>query len=122
MSSELDVMRAVGLSYTRLLRVPFLIAILLAGVNLLIVGYVQPLARYYYEQLDFELRTGALGASIKVGEFNTLKDRMSLRIEQSRDDGRELVGIFARVTEENGEVLSIAHHGRFLALQENLDT
>jgi lipopolysaccharide export system permease protein len=34
-----------------------------------------------------------------VGEFNTLKDRMSLRIEQSRDEGRELVGIFLRVTD-----------------------
>ena len=122
-SSELDVMRAVGLSYTRLLRVPFMMAIGLAGVNLLIVGYVQPMSRYYYEQLEFELRSGALGASIKVGEFNTLKDRMSLRIEQSRDDGRELLGIFARVNETDGEVLSIsARKGRFLALRENPDT
>ncbi|HWU02110.1 MAG TPA: LPS export ABC transporter permease LptF [Novosphingobium sp.] len=122
-SSELDVMRAVGLSYTRLLRVPMLMAIGLAGLNLLIVGYVQPLSRYYYNQLEFELRSGALGASIKVGEFNTLADRISLRIEQSRDEGRELVGIFARVVESNGEELAIsARHGRFLALQENPDT
>ena len=41
-------------------------------------------ARYYYEQLEFELRSGALGASIKVGEFTTLKDRMALRIERER--------------------------------------
>ncbi|HZU65108.1 MAG TPA: LPS export ABC transporter permease LptF, partial [Novosphingobium sp.] len=122
-SSELDVMRAVGLSYTRLLKVPYMLAIVLAGVNLMIVGYVQPWSRYYYERLTFELRSGALGASIKVGEFNTLKDRMSLRIEQSRDDGRELIGIFARVMEQNGEVLSIsARSGRFLALRENPDT
>jgi len=122
-SSELDVMRAVGLGYTRLLRVPFLMAIGLAGLNLLIVGYVQPLSRYYYEQLEFELRSGALGASIKVGEFNTLADRMSLRIEQSRDEGRELIGIFARISQADGDVLSIsARHGRFLALQENPDT
>ena len=31
-SSELDVMRAVGISYTRLLRVPFIITMLLAGL------------------------------------------------------------------------------------------
>ena len=122
-SSELDVMRAVGLSYTRMLRVPYMIALVLAGLNLIIVGYVQPLSRYYYEQLQFELRSGALGASIKVGEFNNLKDRMSLRIEQSRDEGRELVGIFARVVDTNGQVLSIsAERGRFLALKENPDT
>ena len=51
------------------------------AVNLVIVGYLQPLSRYAYAQLDFELRSGALGASIKVGEFTTLKDRMALRIE-----------------------------------------
>jgi lipopolysaccharide export system permease protein len=65
------VLRAVGLSYTRLLRVPYMYAIALALLNLAIVGYVQPDARYNYEKLRFELRTGALGASIKVGEFTS---------------------------------------------------
>ncbi|HEY0958248.1 MAG TPA: LPS export ABC transporter permease LptF [Novosphingobium sp.] len=122
-SSELDVMRAVGLSYTRLLRVPYMIALVLACLNFAIVGYLQPLARYYYEQLQFELRSGALGAAIKVGEFTTLQDRMALRIEQSRDQGRQLIGIFARVANEKGQVLSIsAREGRFLALRDQPDT
>lgn len=122
-TSELDVMRAVGLSYTRLLRVPYILAVVLAGVNLLIVGYLQPLSRYYYEQLQFELQSGALGASIKVGEFTTLADKMALRIEQSRDDGRRLQGIFARVADDKGQVLSVsAREGRFLALKDNPDT
>lgn len=122
-TSELDVMRAVGLSYTRLLRVPYLLAIGLAAVNLLIVGYLQPLSRYYYEQLQFDLRSGALGASIKVGEFTTLKDRLALRIEQSEEDGRRLIGIFARVANAKGQVLTIsAREGRFLALRDHPDT
>jgi lipopolysaccharide export system permease protein len=122
-SSELDVMRGVGMSYTRLLRMPYLITIVLAGVNLMIVGYLQPLSRYYYEQLQFELRSGALGASIKVGEFTTLQDRMALRIEQSRAEGRELLGIFARVNAGKGQMLTIsAREGRFLALKESPDT
>ena len=122
-SSELDVMRAVGLSYTRLLRVPYLIALVLAVVNLAIVSYIQPLSRYYYEQLDFQLRSGALGASIKVGEFTTLADRMALRIERSEDEGRRLIGIFVRVSDSKGQVLAVsAREGRFLALQENPDT
>jgi lipopolysaccharide export system permease protein len=122
-SSELDVMRAVGLSYTRLLRVPYMIAIALAFLNFAIVGYLQPLARYYYEQLDYELRSGALGAAIKVGEFTTLKDRVALRIEQSEDDGRRLIGIFARVADQKGQVLSIsAREGTFLALRNQPDT
>lgn len=122
-TSELDVMRALGLGYTRLLRVPYLITLVMVAVNFAIVGYLQPLARYQYEQLQFELRSGALGASIKVGEFTTLKDRMALRIEQSEDGGRRLIGIFARIANEKGQVLSIsAREGRFLALKENSDT
>ena len=122
-SSELDVMRAVGLGYNRLLRVPYLITACLMVVNLLVVGYLQPLSRYYYEQLQFELRSGALGASIKVGEFTTLKDRMALRIESSQDEGHKLVGIFARIANAKGQVLSIsAREGQFMALKDNPDT
>lgn len=122
-SSELDVMRAVGLSYTRLLRVPYIIAGFMLLLNLANVGYLQPLSRYYYEQLQFELRSGALGAAIKVGEFTTLQDKMALRIEQSRDEGRELIGIFARIANGKGQVLSIsAREGRFLALRDRPDT
>lgn len=122
-SSELDVMRAVGLSYSRLLRVPYMFALGLAALNLVIVGYLQPLSRYYYEQLQFELRSGALGASIKVGEFTTLQDRTALRIESSKDDGRRLEGIFARVADGQGQTLAIsAREGRFFANRENPDT
>ena len=122
-SSELDVMRAVGLSYVRLLRVPYLVTLVLVAANLAIVGYLQPLARYAYEQQQYELRSGALGASIKVGEFTTLKDRMALRIEKSEDDGRRLIGIFARVQDKKGQVLAIsAAEGRFLASEENRNT
>lgn len=122
-SSELDVMRAVGLGYTRLLRVPFIITIVLVGLNFLLVYFVQPVARYDYSRLTFELQSGALGASIKVGEFTTLEDRTALRIEESRDNGRELGGIFARVTQSDGDMLSIsARKGQFLANSEDPNT
>jgi len=122
-SSELDVMRAVGLSYNRLLRVPYMITLVLVVLNAALVFFIQPISRYTYEQLEYELRSGALGASIKVGEFTTLKDRMALRIEQSEDDGRRLVGIFARVANSEGQVLSIsAREGSFLATSDDPDT
>ena len=118
-TSELDVLRGVGMSYTRLLRVPYFYASVLAGMNLAIVGYVQPIARYYYEGLRFELRTGALGASIKVGEFTHFGDRMTLRIEQSRDKGRELGGIFVHYDNPNGDSYSVtARQGKFLATDD----
>lgn len=122
-SSELDVMRAVGWSYGRLLRVPYIIAGVLMATNLAIVFYVQPVARYYYEQLDYQLKSGALGASIKVGEFTTLADKMALRVENSEDNGRRLEGIFARVTDGSGRVMAIsAREGRFLATTDSPNT
>ncbi len=118
-SSELDVMRAVGMSYGRLLRVPYYYAIVLAALNIAIVGYIQPQARYAYEQLRFELRTGALGASIKVGEFTHLGDRMTLRIERSQDRGRQLSGIFVHAESPKGDWVGVtAATGQFLATDD----
>jgi lipopolysaccharide export system permease protein len=113
-SSELDVLRAVGLSYNRLLKVPFMYAFALAALNLAIVGFIQPYARYNYEGLRFELRTGALGASIKVGEFTSFGPKMTLRIEDSRDEGRDLSGIFVHTVTRDGWVAVTAQRGTFL--------
>ncbi|MFZ2997651.1 LPS export ABC transporter permease LptF [Sphingobium sp.] len=119
MSSELDVMRAVGLSYGRLLRVPYMYAIALALLNFGIVGFVQPLSRHAYEALRFELRSGALGASIKVGEFTSLGKRMTLRIERSLDNGRNLQGIFVRAISSDGQSVAVtAAQGKFLATDD----
>ena len=115
-TSELDVMRGVGMSYWRLLRVPYMFAIVLAMANLAIVGFVQPKARYAYEGLRFELRTGALGASIKVGEFTHFGEQMTLRVEQSHDEGRKLTGIFLKARTKDGASYAVtAESGRFLA-------
>ncbi len=118
-TSELDVLRGVGMSYGRLLRVPYMFAFTLAAANLAIVGFVQPWARYNYEGLRFELRSGALGASIKVGEFTSFGDRMTLRIEESRDNGSDLRGIFVRVARPDGESIAVtAERGQFLATDD----
>ena len=119
LSSELDVYRAVGMSYGRLLRVPYMFAIGLALVNLAIVGFVQPYARYAYEGLRFELRSGALGASIKVGEFARFGNRLTMRIERSENGGKDLYGIFVRANAKDGRTLSVtAERGTFLATDD----
>lgn len=115
-SSELDVLRALGISYNRLLRVPMMYAAGLALVNLAIVGFVQPWARYGYEQLQFELRTGALGASIKVGEFTKFPNGATVRIEKSQMAGDHLEGIFVNKQLAGGGWLAVsAASGQFLA-------
>ena len=46
------------------------------------------------------------GASIKVGEFNQLGQRLTLRIDRSENEGTELHGIFVQVDDRSGT------HGR----------
>lgn len=119
LSSELDTLRAVGLSYGRLLRVPYLYTVALLFLNLCIVGFIQPYATYAYEGLRFELRSGALGAAIKVGEFNRLGERMTLRVERSENEGRDLHGVFVRAESRDGRMLAVtAERGTFLATDD----
>lgn len=119
LSSELDVLRACGIGYSRLLFVPYIFTVGFVLLNLLIVSYFQPIARYSYENLQFELRSGALGASINIGEFNNLGNNMTLRVEESTNDGRDLSGIFVRTESAEGRELSVsADHGTFMATDE----
>ena len=119
LSSELDVLRAVGWSYERLLLVPYLFALALMAVNVAIVGFVQPYAEYAYQGLRFELRSGALGASIKVGEFTNMGRRMTLRVERSEGQGHILHNVFVRAEDRSGRsIAATADHGSFLATRD----
>ena len=119
LSSELDALRGIGIGYGRLLRVPFAYAVPLAIINLFIVGYLEPFTHYRYEGLRFDLKSGALGAAIKVGEFNQLGKHLTLRIERSEKKGTQMYGIF--VQNEDGKGMTIAataERGRFLATDD----
>jgi lipopolysaccharide export system permease protein len=119
LSSELDALRGIGAGYGRLLRVPYAYAVPLAIINLLIVGYLQPYTEYRYENLRFDLKSGALGAAIKVGEFNRLGKRLTLRIESSENKGTQLHGIFVQTDDGKGmTIAATAQHGRFLATDD----
>jgi lipopolysaccharide export system permease protein len=119
LSSELDSMRGIGVGYGRLLRVPFAYAIPLAIINLGIVGYLEPYTHYRYEGLRFDLKSGALGASIKVGEFNQLGKHLTVRIDRSEKKGTQLHGIFVQMDDPNGmSVAATAEHGRFLSTDD----
>lgn len=114
LNSELDALLATGMSLNRLAVPTFYIAIFLLIVNVIVVGFIQPYSRYAYQGLVFDVRSGALGASIKAGEFTNLGDGLTLRIEESRDSGRELINIFAQKESANGRIQSIsAERGSF---------
>ncbi len=119
LSSELDALRGIGIGFGRLLRVPYAYAVGLMMLNVAIVGYIEPYSDYRYEGLRFDLRSGALGASIKVGEFNRLGRRLTLRIDGSEDSGTRLRGIFVQMDDSSGaSVAATAQAGRFLSTDD----
>ena len=105
LSAELDVLRASGVSYGRMLAVPFGYAAALAVANLGIIGFVEPHARYAYKQIEYSLRSGALGMAVEVGEFNALGHDRMLRIGAVADG--TLRDVFLE-TREKGHRLSIS--------------
>ena len=119
LSSELDALRGAGVGYGRLLRVPYAFAAVLLLFNIAIVGWVGPYSQYRYEGLRFDLRSGALGAAIKVGEFNEFGKRMTLRIDGSEQNGKRLTGIFVSLGDRSGmRVAATAAEGEFLSTDE----
>ena len=119
LSSELDALRGIGIGYGRMLRVPYFYAVPLALINLGIVGYLEPYTHYRYEGLRFDLKSGALGAAIKVGEFNRLGRHLTLRIDRSENKGTQLHGIFIQMDEAKGmSVAATAEQGRFLSTDD----
>ena len=119
LSSELDALRGIGVGYGRLLRVPYAFCVGLLLLNLSIVGWLEPYSKYRYEGLRFDLRSGALGAAIKVGEFNSFSKRMTLRIDRSEDKGTKLHGIFTALDDKAGmHVTATADEGRFLSTDD----
>lgn len=121
-TSELDIYRAVGMGYGRLLRVPYMFAFVLAALNLTIVGYLQPYSRYLYEELRFDLRSGALGASIKVGEFNNLGKNLTVRVDESFDDGKKLQGMFVYTESRNKQSIAVTAEGGSFLRTDDPDT
>ncbi|WP_300972837.1 LPS export ABC transporter permease LptF [Sphingomonas sp. LHG3406-1] len=119
LSSELDALRGVGTGFGRLLRIPYTYAFVLMLLNLFLVGWLQPWTHYGYERLRFDLRSGALGASLKVGEFNTLSKRFTIRIDRSEQGGTQLHGLFVQADNSSGAaIVATANHGRFLATDD----
>lgn len=116
MSSELDAMQSSGVGLPRLMRPVMALSIFLMLIDFVLVGYIQPFSRYSYHGLMFDLRSGALGASVRVGEFVSIGRNIVLRIEESKNSGTELVGIFLERKLANGRTVVItADHGGFFS-------
>ncbi len=94
LSSELDALSSSGASFGRLMRPIYVLVVFLMAVDFLLVSYVEPQARYKYQQIRFDVTSGALGIKIPAGEFVDISDRVTIRLGSISTETRTAEDIF----------------------------
>ncbi len=101
-SSELDALSSSGASFGRLLRPIYLLVLFLMSIDFMLVSYVEPLARYKFQQIRFDVTSGALGIKIPAGEFIEISDRVTIRLGAINAETRDAEDIFLERRNLNG--------------------
>ena len=107
MSSELDALSSSGASVLRLMRPIYMLIFVLMALDFLLVSYVQPYARYTYQQIRFDVTSGALGIKIPAGEFVDITDRVTIRLGEVNAETRDARDIFLERRSLDGGLTTI---------------
>ena len=112
MSSELDALSSSGASFGRLMRPVFMLFAVLMVFDFLLVSYIQPFARYKYQEIRFDVTSGALGIKIPAGEFIEISDGVTIRLGEINPQTRDAREIFLeRKTRDGGKSIITARYG-----------
>ncbi len=105
--SELDVMRASGLSLRRLAAPMLVMAVLLTVASALILGFLQPYTRYAYRALVYLVTETSWNSAIERGAFFSGFGGKTILIGDIADGGRTLKRVFIQETDENGNNIAL---------------
>ncbi len=75
-SSELTAAYGAGISLFHITRPFILIAAILAGLTVFIEGYLQPIGRYNYRQVEHSVKQQSFAAILREGTFTKVGNRM----------------------------------------------
>lgn len=106
--SELDVMRASGLSLRRLAAPMLVMAVLLTVASALILGFMQPYTRYAYRALVYLVTETSWNSAIERGAFFSGFGGKTILIGDIADGGRSLSRIFIQETDDNGNSIALS--------------
>ncbi|WP_425410599.1 LptF/LptG family permease [Hyphococcus sp.] len=111
-SSELDALSSSGASFGRLMRPIYMLIGLIMVLDFLLVSYVQPFARYEYQQIRFDVTSGALGIKIPPGEFIEISDQVTIRLGEINAETRDAREIYLeRRALDGGKTIITARYG-----------
>ncbi|NJM91712.1 MAG: LPS export ABC transporter permease LptF [Rhodospirillaceae bacterium] len=105
--SELDVMRASGLSLRRLAAPMMVMAVLLTVASALILGFLQPYTRYAYRALVYLVTETSWNSAIERGAFFSGFGGKTILIGDIADGGRTLKKIFIQETDDKGNNIAL---------------
>lgn len=113
--SELDVMRASGVSLRRLAAPMLAMAVVLTVTSALILGFLQPYTRYAYRALVYLVTETSWNSAIERGAFFSGFGGKTILIGDIADGGRSLSRIFIQETDENGNNIVLSAQSGELA-------
>ncbi|HVZ02153.1 MAG TPA: LPS export ABC transporter permease LptF [Dongiaceae bacterium] len=110
--SELDAMRASGISLTRLMAPVFALAMVLLVVSAYLLGWLEPYTRFGYRALVHLVTETQWNSAIERGAFFTGFGGKTILINDISNGGRQLSRIFVKEEDNNGRaVLLTAERG-----------
>lgn len=116
--NELDAMKGAGIPVKRAGRVFFLLAAVLAAVNLAVVGWLQPIGRYQYRALAHAVSQNVWDGTLPAGALVRV-DEDVLVYAASAGAGGSLAKVLIRQQLADGMVLLTAARGGRLKLAED---
>lgn len=100
-SGEIVAMMATGVSLIRIARPYMMMAAVLALASVLISGFLQPITRYNYRQIAFELKQSSIVTAFKERKFVQFRDRV-VWTDHVDSTGRKLGATFIIETAADG--------------------
>ncbi len=112
LSSELDAFSSSGASFGRMMRPVYMLVVVLMALDFLMVSYIQPFSGYRYQEIRFNVTSGALGIKVPAGEFIDISDQVTIRLGEIDEETRKATDIFIeRRTLDGGKTTITAKHG-----------
>jgi lipopolysaccharide export system permease protein len=117
--SELDAMRASGLSLRRLLMPILALSVVLVIVSAYLIGFLQPYTRFAYRALVHLVVETAWDSAIERGAFFNGFGGKTILIGDISEGGSKLSQIFVKEVDQNGQdIVTTAESGQ---LERNAD-
>jgi lipopolysaccharide export system permease protein len=107
---ELDAMMAAGSGLPQLLRPLMAASLLIAALNIALLGYLQPYSRYAYRAAVQVVTNASFLTLLRPGVFTSV-DRTTVMVDAISDDETDFRKVFLYTRDEGGDEVAITSTG-----------